>query len=97
MISKISVPVLLIVKEKSKLNKTDLKKYRSQYDNLKIIYSNSFHDRYIIVDEDIIYHCGASINHAGTRAFGIDVIGDIEVKTAIQTKIKEIEELEHLQ
>lgn len=88
MISKIRVPVTLIVKEKSILSKTDINKYNSQYDNLKIINSNSFHDRYIIIDEDIFYHCGTPINYAGKRAFGIDILGDMDVKSALLNKVK---------
>lgn len=88
MISKIKVPVTIITKEKSKISQLDIDKYNSQYNNLNLIYVDSFHDRYFIIDEEIIYHCGASINHAGKRAFGIDVIGDEEVKMAIINKIK---------
>ena len=36
-ISKLNVKVILIVKEKGRLNKIDIKKYNKQYNNLKII------------------------------------------------------------
>ncbi len=90
MTSKLNVSVTLIVKKKSLLNKVDIDKYNAQYDNLELIYNDSFHDRYFIIDEDIIYHCGASINHAGKRAFGIDIIGDEDIKKTLLNRIKEI-------
>lgn len=44
----------------SNLNDTLIKKYKSQYDNVKLIYNNTFHDRFIIVDNTTLYHCGSS-------------------------------------
>ena len=65
----LSVQVILIVKNKSLLTETDVKKYNSQYDNLKIVYDDTFHDRYFIIDKQEIYHCGTSINRIGTKLF----------------------------
>ena len=50
MISKLSTKVILITKENNKLSELDISKYHKQYDNLEIIYNNTFHDRYIILD-----------------------------------------------
>lgn len=93
MISKISTPVILITKEKSKISQLDLDKYNSQYNNLKLIYTDSFHDRFIIIDKDTIYRCGASINHAGKRTFAIDIINDEDIKKTLLNKIKELKKL----
>lgn len=54
-------------------------KYKNQYHNLTIKYSNLFHDRYFIIDNNEVYHCGASINHAGARTFSINKLEDKEV------------------
>lgn len=74
-ISKIDKKVTLICTNKL-LKNIDLDKYYKQYNNLKIIYNNSFHDRYIILDNSILYHCGASINYLGHKIFGINKIED---------------------
>lgn len=34
--------------------------YEHQYQNVKIIKNDSFHDRFIIIDKKTLYHCGAS-------------------------------------
>lgn len=52
----------------------DIKKYNYQYHNLTIKYSDAFHDRYFIIDNNKIYYCGTSINHAGTRTFSINIL-----------------------
>ncbi|MCI9585087.1 MAG: ORF6N domain-containing protein [Bacilli bacterium] len=87
MIKDLSVKVTLIVKNKSLLTKTDINKYNSQYSNLNIIYDDSFYDRYFIIDNDIIYHCGASINHAGSKTFSINKLEDEIVKKSLINKI----------
>lgn len=51
-ISKIDKKVTLICTNKL-LRNIDLDKYYKQYNNLKIIYNNSFHDRYFILDNSI--------------------------------------------
>ena len=88
LIREINVRVTLIVKKKSLLTKTDIDKYNSQYNNLKIIHNDTFHDRYFILDKKEVYHCGASINHAGSKTFSINKLED---KVVIESLIKKIE------
>ena len=79
-IKNIKCIVILIVKNNSKLSKLDIDKYNKQYHNLKIIYNDNYHDRYFIIDRNIIYHCGTSINHAGSKTFSINILEDKIVK-----------------
>ena len=85
-----NVKTILITKRKSALNATDINKYNKQYHNLKIIYNETFHDRYIIIDNNIVYHCGASINHAGSRTFSINILGDNIVKHDLINNINKL-------
>ena len=80
MIRNIDVNVILITSNKSKLKDTDIEKYQLQYTNLVVKYDNTFHDRYIIIDKNAIYHLGASINHAGSKTFFINILEDEIVK-----------------
>lgn len=75
-----NVKTFLITKRKTNLKTIDINKYNKQYHNLKIIYNETFHDRYIIIDKNIVYHCGASINYAGSRTFSINILEDNIVK-----------------
>ena len=83
--------VILITKNNSKLTKTEIDKYNKEYNNLTIIYSTSFHDRYIILDSKDIYHLGASINHAGSKVFSIHLIEDKDIKKELIITIKKLE------
>lgn len=90
MISKINIPVLLITKKNANLNQIDINKYNQQYNNLKIVYNNTFHDRYLILDNEIIYHLGASINYAGSKTFSINKLEDTIIINALISKIQSI-------
>jgi len=55
------------------LTNLDIDKFNKQYPNLNIKYSNIFHDRFIIIDDNL-YHIGASLKDLGKKCFGINRI-----------------------
>jgi len=63
------------------------KKYLSQYQNIKFIHNDSFHDRFIITDNQVLYHCGSSFKDLGKKCFAISKIED---KNILNNLIKEI-------
>ncbi len=89
-IKELKVNVTLIVREKSLLHEMDIEKYNKQYQNLKVIYDNTFHDRYFILDQEIMYHCGTSLNHIGEKTFSINLLEDEIVKKSLLDRIKKI-------
>lgn len=90
MISKININVVLIIKTKPLLSKTDIKKYNEQYHNLTVINNDSFHDRYLILDKKEVYHCGASLNYAGTKTFSINKLKDEIIIKLLITNVNRI-------
>ena len=87
LIKHINVKVILIVKTKTLLKEMDIDKYNSQYNNLKLIYDDTFHDRYFIIDKKEIYHCGTSLNRIGTKTFSINILEDEIVKQSLLERI----------
>ena len=84
MIRDIKVKVIIICKKKGLLKEIDINKYQSQYHNLEVKYNDTFHDRYIILDNKTIYHCGSSLNHLGNKTFSINKLEDeIVIKSLI--------------
>ena len=69
--SKIKVNIIIYT---SKIDKNDMNKYNEQYKNVQIRFSNSFHDRFIIIDNKILYHSGASFKDLGKKCFAINRI-----------------------
>ena len=82
-IKELKVKVIIITKENNKLSKLNIEKYNKQYNNLKVIYDDTFHDRYFILDKEVIYHCGASINGIGKKTFSINKIEDDIIKETL--------------
>jgi len=69
------------------LTNQDIRKYNKQYHNLSVIYDNTFHDRYFILDNKEVYHCGTSLNRIGYKTFSITLISDIEVCDLLINKV----------
>ena len=69
--AKIKINFIIITKE---INRIDLEKYNKQYNNIKVKISNKYHDRFIILDNKTLYHCGASFKDLGKKCFCISKI-----------------------
>ena len=54
----------------SSLKDEDIKKFEKQYGEIELVQKDIFHDRFIILDNKVGYHIGASINYAGGKIFG---------------------------
>jgi len=59
----------------SKQLKLDLDKYNSQYKNITIKTFKNSHDRFMIVDDKVVYHIGASLKDLGKKWFAFSKIG----------------------
>ncbi len=53
----------------SKQLKLDFQKYEKQYKNIELKTTKEFHDRFLIIDKEDIYHLGASIKDLGNKVF----------------------------
>ena len=63
--------------------KLDYKKYKKQYENIELKETKEFHDRFLIIDNNEIYHLGASLKDLGNKVFAfselnIDVLNIME-------------------
>ena len=66
------------------------KKYEKQYDNIEFINNDSFHDRFIILDRNKLYTCGASFKDLGKKCFAINEFGDKKYLNCILEIISEV-------
>ena len=86
-IKRLNVKVTIITKSNNVLTKQDIEKYNKQYNNLKVIFNNTFHDRYFILDQTQVYHCGTSINRIGYKTFSITLLSDEEICKALIDRV----------
>ena len=74
---KTGVNIIIITNERGcNLTKKEITSFNSQCGELKLRYSDIFHDRFIILDKRELYYCGASLKDAGRKVFAIGKIND---------------------
>ena len=74
-----NVEVVILTSNKSNIQDIDIQKFNKEYPILKIAKTNKFHDRFIVLDSEEMYHLGASIKDVGKKCFGINKIEDMEI------------------
>ena len=83
-LSKTKKKVIVIT---NKYNNEDYLKYKSQYNNIDLIINNDFHDRFIIVDKKILYHCGSSFKDLGKSCFEISLIDNENILKSLMKEL----------
>lgn len=68
---------------RSKLKTFDLAKFEKQYGKICISTISTFHDRFIILDNELCYALGTSLNSIGKRIFAVNKIETKEIIDAI--------------
>lgn len=66
----------------------DIEKFNEQYTNLTVKTNKDFHDRFLILDSNEVYHIGASIKDAGKKSFGVAKIEENCFKENLLSKIE---------
>lgn len=73
-----NVEVVILTSEKNNILNLDIQKFNKEYPILKIIRTDKFHDRFIIIDNKELYHCGASLKDLGKKCFAINKMEGID-------------------
>ena len=85
-----TIKVTIITKKNNLLKEQMIAKYNEEYHNLIVKYSNRFHDRYFILDNKVVYHCGTSVNRIGYKTFSITLVGEDDISHLLIDKVHEI-------
>ncbi|MFH1432577.1 MAG: ORF6N domain-containing protein [archaeon] len=64
-----NVNVIIYTKTRTKQLRLDLEKYNSQYPAIDIKEFDRSHDRFLIIDNNVVYHIGASLKDLGKKWF----------------------------
>ena len=81
------VAVTIYTHPRTHLTKMDIETFNRQYPELTIKHTDSFHDRFLILDEAESYIIGASLKDAGKKCFGIMTINDESFKKDLLNKL----------
>ncbi len=75
-----NVEITILTKDVSNSLKLDEKKFNSQYPKLSIKEFDKVHDRFLIIDDNQVYHFGASLKDLGKKWFAFSKMD----KTALE-------------
>ena len=70
-VKKSNVQVTIYTSINSRLLAKDINAFNNQYGGLNVRYTTNVHDRYIIIDQNKLYHLGHSIKDLGKKIFSI--------------------------
>ncbi len=70
-VKKHNAQVIIYTSINTRLLGRDMNTFNSQYGGLDVRYTTNVHDRYIIIDQNKIYHLGHSIKDLGKKIFSI--------------------------
>jgi hypothetical protein len=76
-----NVTVTIVTQPNTKLFATDIQRFNLQYPSLTLKHSTLFHDRFVIIDSNELYHIGASLKDLGKKCFAFSLIEDKSLLT----------------
>ena len=68
------VNVTIYTDPKTKLTAQDIQTFNAQYPTLSLKYTTKAHDRFLIIDQTIMYHIGASLKDLGKKLFAFSIL-----------------------
>jgi phage regulator Rha-like protein len=71
-----NVAVHIITQANTPIKALDISKFNQQYPTLSLNHNANFHDRFLLIDGNELYHIGASLKDLGKKCFAFSKIED---------------------
>ena len=68
------VKVTIYTRSKTEISALDIQKFNEQYPSVILKYTENIHDRFLIIDNKILYHIGASLKDLAKKCFGFEIM-----------------------
>lgn len=78
-----NVNVTIYTDPKTKLTTQDIQKFNAQYPTLTVQHTTKMHDRFLIIDNTVLYHIGASLKDLGKKCFAFEVLDSSLINTIL--------------
>lgn len=82
------VSLEIVTSQRANLSEVDIEIFTIKYGGFNIHVDNRFHDRYLIIDNELFYHIGGSVNYFGKRVSQITLIEDADIVEALRKRIQ---------
>lgn len=84
------IPLTIIMSGLSRLQSADIEIFELKYGPIQTRIDSRYHDRYLVIDDEVFYHVGTSINYMGNRVTQVTAIQDKDIQNLLRERIKEI-------
>ena len=74
----------------SRIQPADKEIFIEKYGHLETRIDSRYHDRYLIIDDELFYHIGTSLNYIGKRVTQVTIVQDDGIKELLRGRIKEV-------
>ena len=69
-----NVKITIWTAPKTPLTSQDIQQFNKQYPTLIVNHTSKMHDRFLIIDQKILYHIGASLKDLGKKCFAFEIL-----------------------
>ena len=78
------VTVTIYTDPKTKLTSQDVQKFNAQYPTMTVKHTTKMHDRFLIIDNAVLYHIGASLKDLGKKCFAFEILDSSLISAIFQ-------------
>ena len=78
------VNVTIYTDPKTKLTSQDIQKFNAQYPTMTVKHTTKMHDRFLIIDNAVLYHVGASLKDLGKKCFAFEILDSSLISAIFQ-------------
>lgn len=78
------VNVTIYTDPKTKVSALDVQTFNAQYPTLTLNYTTKMHDRFMIIDNKVLYHIGASLKDLGKKCFAFEILDSSIIPAILQ-------------
>lgn len=68
------VNIIIYTDPKTKLTSQDIQTFNVQYPTITVNHTTKMHDRFMIIDNKVLYHIGASLKDLGKKCFAFEIL-----------------------
>ncbi len=81
------VTLVVITSSRANIGRREISSFSDRFGKIEIKTDDKYHDRYLVLDNELFYHLGCSINYIGKRLSQITLIKDEFVIDALKKRI----------
>ena len=82
-----NVVVTIVTQVSTPLKPIDISKFNQQYPTILLNHTKDFHDRFLLIDNQELYHIGASLKDLGKKCFAFSLIEEKQLLTNLLNKL----------